>query len=109
MAGFVPAMDKALGKGTDQPGLHVTLRPVQSKGKYVAGQDTPVYDATGGPHCYSVPYTGRAAPTADARTASSAVHSAPGDTATETEPTPPSACPTPPRRTGSSTSWSPPP
>ncbi|MEV6264727.1 MCE family protein [Streptomyces sp. NPDC051784] len=67
MAGFVPAMDKALGKGTDAPGLHVTVKVVESKGRYVAGRDTPVYDATGGPHCYSVPYTGRAVPTADAR------------------------------------------
>ncbi|MGW4227691.1 MCE family protein [Streptomyces sp. NPDC004980] len=69
MAGFVPAMDKALGKGTDEPGLHVTVKSVKSKGKYVAGRDTPVYDATGGPHCYSVPYVGKAAPTADTRTA----------------------------------------
>ncbi|MFE9906693.1 MCE family protein [Streptomyces clavifer] len=68
MAGFVPAMDKALGKGTDKPGLHVTVKAVRSKGKYVAGRDTPVYDATGGPHCYSVPYVGKAAPTADTRT-----------------------------------------
>ncbi|MFJ1546305.1 MCE family protein [Streptomyces sp. NPDC088246] len=67
MAGFVPAMDKALGKGTDEPGLHVTLKTVPSKGKYVAGKDTPVYDATGGPHCYSLPYVGNAVPTADAR------------------------------------------
>ncbi|MFF1832629.1 MCE family protein [Streptomyces sp. NPDC058231] len=67
MAGFVPAMDKALGKGTDEPGLHVTLKTVPSKGKYVPGKDTPVYDATGGPHCYSVPYIGAAVPTADAR------------------------------------------
>ncbi|MFI6725857.1 MCE family protein [Streptomyces sp. R-74717] len=67
MAGFVPAMDKALGKGTDEPGLHVTLKTVPSKGKYVAGKDTPVYDATGGPHCYSLPYIGNTVPTADAR------------------------------------------
>lgn len=67
MAGFVPAMDKALGKGTDEPGLHVTLKTVPSKGKYVAGKDTPVYDATGGPHCYSLPYVGNTVPTADAR------------------------------------------
>ncbi|MFF3124791.1 MCE family protein [Streptomyces sp. NPDC057908] len=67
MAGFVPAMDKALGKGTDEPGLHVTLKTVPSKGKYVAGRDTPVYDATGGPHCYSLPYVGNTVPTADAR------------------------------------------
>ncbi|MEU1124504.1 MCE family protein [Streptomyces sp. NPDC005899] len=69
MAGFVPAMDKALGKGTDEPGLHVSVKAVESRGKYVAGRDTPVYDATGGPHCYSVPYVGRSAPTADVRTA----------------------------------------
>jgi phospholipid/cholesterol/gamma-HCH transport system substrate-binding protein len=59
LADFVPAMDKALGKGTDQPGLHVDVTAVASRGKYVAGKDTPVYDATGGPQCYPVPYTGR--------------------------------------------------
>ncbi|MFF2329472.1 MULTISPECIES: MCE family protein [unclassified Streptomyces] len=69
IAGFVPAMDKALGKGTNEPGLHVTLKAVPSKGKYVAGKDTPVYDATGGPHCYSLPYIGATVPTADARAA----------------------------------------
>ncbi|MHC3459165.1 MCE family protein [Streptomyces flavovirens] len=69
MAGFVPAMDKALGKGTDRPGLHVTVKTVESKGAYVAGKDTPVYQAAGGPHCYGVPYTGTAVPTADVRTA----------------------------------------
>ncbi|MEV6162807.1 MCE family protein [Streptomyces sp. NPDC052052] len=69
VAGFVPAMDKALGKGTDQPGLHVTLKTVPSKGKYVAGKDTPVYNATGGPHCYSLPYIGDTVPTADRRAA----------------------------------------
>ncbi|MGY5004123.1 MCE family protein [Streptomyces griseus] len=69
MAGFVPAMDKALGKGTDQPGLHVSVKAVASKGKYVPGKDTPVYDSTGGPHCYSVPYVGKHAPTADTRRA----------------------------------------
>ncbi|MDX3596562.1 MCE family protein [Streptomyces sp. ID03-2B] len=69
MAGFVPAMDKALGKGTDQSGLHVSVKAVASKGKYVPGKDAPVYDATGGPHCYSVPYVGKHAPTADTRRA----------------------------------------
>ncbi|WP_329612872.1 MCE family protein [Streptomyces brevispora] len=78
VAGFVPAMDKALGKGTGQPGLHVTVKSVKSKGKYVPGQDTPVYDATGGPHCYSVPYVGTAEPTATGRASASP---APGDKA----------------------------
>ncbi|MFB7918794.1 MCE family protein [Streptomyces sp. NPDC056061] len=67
IAAFVPAMDKALGKGTDRPGLHVTLRTVPSRGRYVAGRDTPVYNATGGPHCYSLPYVGNTVPTADVR------------------------------------------
>ncbi|MGI5358440.1 MCE family protein [Streptomyces sp. CA-252508] len=62
LAGFVPAMDKALGKGTDEPGLHVDVRTVPSLGRYVPGEDRPVYDATGGPHCYAVPYTGAPAP-----------------------------------------------
>jgi phospholipid/cholesterol/gamma-HCH transport system substrate-binding protein len=52
-------MDNALGKGTSEPGLHVTLRTVPSRGKYLPGKDTPVYDASGGPQCYPVPYTGR--------------------------------------------------
>ncbi|MFI1223454.1 MULTISPECIES: MCE family protein [unclassified Streptomyces] len=69
MAGFVPAMDKALGKGTDQPGLHVSIKSVPSRGKYVPGRDTPVYNASGGPHCYAVPYVGKHAPTADTRRA----------------------------------------
>ncbi|MBD3552740.1 MULTISPECIES: MCE family protein [Streptomyces] len=67
MSGFVPAMDKALGKGTNEPGLHVSVKPVPSKGKYVPGRDRPVYNASGGPKCYSVPYVGKNAPTADAR------------------------------------------
>ncbi|WP_328320992.1 MCE family protein [Streptomyces sp. NBC_00388] len=64
LAGFVPAMDKALGKGTDEPGLHVSLASVPSLGKYTPGKDTPSYTASGGPHCYSVPYIGKTVPTA---------------------------------------------
>ncbi len=64
LAGFVPAMDKALGKGTDRPGLHVDLTTVPSLGKYVPGKDTPVYDGGDGPHCYAVPYNGTPAPAA---------------------------------------------
>ncbi|MET0819882.1 MAG: MCE family protein [Aeromicrobium sp.] len=36
---FIPAMDKVLGKGTDEPGLHVRLNVVASRGKYLAGKD----------------------------------------------------------------------
>jgi phospholipid/cholesterol/gamma-HCH transport system substrate-binding protein len=59
LADFVPAMDKALGKGTGQPGLHIDLTTVPSRGSYVAGKDTPAYGKSGGPQCYPVPYTGK--------------------------------------------------
>ncbi|MEV6399475.1 MCE family protein [Streptomyces sp. NPDC051907] len=66
LAGFVPAMDKALGKGGDEPGLHVNVTAVPSLGRYLPGKDAPVYAPGGGPHCYSVPYTARPAPAAAA-------------------------------------------
>ncbi|QMU77730.1 MCE family protein [Streptacidiphilus sp. PB12-B1b] len=59
LAAFVPVMDKALGKGTDEPGLHVDLTTAPSRGAYLPGTDTPVYDKAGGPACYSTPYTGQ--------------------------------------------------
>ncbi|MEV6756852.1 MCE family protein [Streptomyces sp. NPDC051214] len=58
VADFVPAMDAALGKGTDRPGLHVDVRVVPSRGAYTPGRDAPRYEAGGGPRCYPVPYTG---------------------------------------------------
>jgi phospholipid/cholesterol/gamma-HCH transport system substrate-binding protein len=58
LADFVPEMDKALGKGTDRPGLQVDVTTVPSRGAYVPGKDTPTYDAGGGPRCYPVPYLG---------------------------------------------------
>ncbi|NEB74915.1 MCE family protein [Streptomyces sp. SID14478] len=58
LADFVPRMDRALGKGTDEPGLHVDVTTVPSRGSYVPGRDTPSYDSGGGPHCYPVPYLG---------------------------------------------------
>lgn len=51
LADFVPKMDRALGKGTNQPGLHVDVHTVPSLGKYVPGRDAPVYKASGGPRC----------------------------------------------------------
>jgi phospholipid/cholesterol/gamma-HCH transport system substrate-binding protein len=60
LTSFVPAMNKALGAGTDQAGLHVQLvvEPAPTPGAYVPGVDTPVYGDNLGPHCYSVPFTG---------------------------------------------------
>ncbi|MEV8523657.1 MCE family protein [Streptomyces sp. NPDC052000] len=73
LSGFVPAMDKALGKGTDEPGLHVTVKAVPSLGKYVPGRDTPAYPAGDGPHCYPVPYLGVPLPAASAPARTAAV------------------------------------
>lgn len=47
-----PLMEKALGKGTNEPGLHVTLTVQDPREKYVPGRDNPRFDATGGPKCY---------------------------------------------------------
>jgi phospholipid/cholesterol/gamma-HCH transport system substrate-binding protein len=54
---YIPAMDKVLGKGTDEPGLHVRLNVVQSRGKYLAGKDAVTFASGKTPRC---PYvTGR--------------------------------------------------
>ncbi|MBW8481669.1 MCE family protein [Actinomadura parmotrematis] len=63
LADFVPLMDRVLGKGTANPGLHVDVRTLKSKGAYRPGKDRPVYNARGGPHCYPVAY-GTAQPAA---------------------------------------------
>ncbi|SFW91548.1 MCE family protein [Amycolatopsis australiensis] len=58
-------VDKALGKGTGRPGMHAQVTVTQSRGKYVPGEDDPMYPATGdGPRCYPsgvAPTTGTAA------------------------------------------------
>ncbi|TDC45244.1 MCE family protein [Actinomadura sp. KC345] len=56
LADFIPKMDRVLGKGTNRPGMHATVVPVEHKGRYRPGQDAPRYGASGGPRCPSVPY-----------------------------------------------------
>ncbi|TMR38785.1 MCE family protein [Actinomadura geliboluensis] len=51
LSDFVPVMDKVLGKGTKHPGLHVNVRTLPSKGRYVPGKDRPRYTDKSGPHC----------------------------------------------------------
>ncbi|MGO8958379.1 MAG: MCE family protein [Streptosporangiaceae bacterium] len=58
LANFVPEVNKVLGAGTSQPGLHVQVVVVPSPGKYVAGRDTPRYGDNTGPRCYPVPFRG---------------------------------------------------
>jgi len=58
LVSFEPAVNKVLGQGTGEPGLHVTVTVVPSLGRYVPGRDTPVYGDNTGPHCYPVPFPG---------------------------------------------------
>src|SRR6516165_2462931 len=63
LANFVPAADRLLGKGTNQHGLHAQVIVVPPLGphhigRYVAGQDTPVYGDNLGPRCYPIPFPG---------------------------------------------------
>ena len=63
LVNFEPVIDKLLGKGTSQPGLHVQVIVVPPLGPhhighYVAGQDTPVFGDNLGPHCYPIPFPG---------------------------------------------------
>lgn len=48
---FIPVMDKVLGKGTDEPGVHVVLNVTPSRGKYVLGRDDPTWATSGAPRC----------------------------------------------------------
>ncbi|SFP51859.1 virulence factor Mce family protein [Amycolatopsis arida] len=53
---FRPRMDRAFGKGTGEPGLHVSISIEPKRDKYVPGRDDPKpYHAGGGPRCYPVP------------------------------------------------------
>jgi phospholipid/cholesterol/gamma-HCH transport system substrate-binding protein len=52
LADLKPSMDKVLGAGTREPGMHIEARVTKSRAPYRPGADDPVYDATGGPRCY---------------------------------------------------------
>ena len=58
LADLVPRIDAAFGKGTAEPGLHVTLEVVANRGKYVPGEE-PQYADDRGPRCYPVLPLGR--------------------------------------------------
>ncbi|AEA27580.1 virulence factor Mce family protein [Pseudonocardia dioxanivorans CB1190] len=61
MAGLVPFADNAFGKGTDKPGIHITLEIVNNKGKYSPGEE-PRYLDDRGPRCYPITYPGAQSP-----------------------------------------------
>lgn len=49
-----PLVNKALGAGTTEPGLHVTATVRPAVGPYLPGVDKPAFTDTGGPKCYPV-------------------------------------------------------
>ncbi|XVV03330.1 MCE family protein [Actinosynnema sp. CA-248983] len=51
---FKPIMDQVFGKGTDEPGLHITLEITANRGKYEPGKDDPEYADKRGPRCYDI-------------------------------------------------------
>ncbi|GAA1279743.1 MCE family protein [Saccharothrix xinjiangensis] len=51
---FKPIMDEVFGKGTDEPGLHITLEITANRGKYEPGVDEPEYADKRGPRCYDL-------------------------------------------------------
>jgi phospholipid/cholesterol/gamma-HCH transport system substrate-binding protein len=62
---FIPNINKVLGAGTNQPGLHATVNvqqplrnSVDSVGQYTYPTDKPVYGDNSGPHCYPIPFSG---------------------------------------------------
>jgi virulence factor Mce-like protein len=52
LSDFNTRISQAFGVGTNQPGLHVTLKVTQNRGKYVPNQDNPAYSDARGPRCY---------------------------------------------------------
>ncbi|MFI9813245.1 MCE family protein [Saccharothrix variisporea] len=51
---FKPIMDQVFGKGTNEPGLHITLEITANRGKYEPGKDDPEYADKRGPRCYDI-------------------------------------------------------
>jgi phospholipid/cholesterol/gamma-HCH transport system substrate-binding protein len=54
LSDFNTKIGQAFGVGTNQPGLHVTLKITQNRGKYEPNKDNPAYSDTRGPRCYDV-------------------------------------------------------
>jgi phospholipid/cholesterol/gamma-HCH transport system substrate-binding protein len=54
IAGLVPQLDQVFGVGTRAPGVHVYLKVINNRGKYLPGVDRPRYDEDRGPRCYPV-------------------------------------------------------
>jgi len=54
VTGLIPYLDQVYGKGTNEPGVHITLELAATRGKYIPNQDEPEYGDDRGPRCYPV-------------------------------------------------------
>jgi phospholipid/cholesterol/gamma-HCH transport system substrate-binding protein len=54
IAGLVDPISESFGKGTDRPGLRITLEIVPHQGKYIPNRDEPRYLDDRGPRCYPI-------------------------------------------------------
>lgn len=61
MTRLKPKEDALFGKGTDQPGLHITLEVTQNRGKYTPGEE-PRFTDNRGPRCLDDRYWGKPVP-----------------------------------------------
>ncbi|WP_181780558.1 MCE family protein [Pseudonocardia pini] len=52
VTGLIPYLDQVFGKGTNEPGVHITLEVGATQGKYLPNQDEPAYRDDRGPRCY---------------------------------------------------------
>ena len=59
MAQNVPLIDQALGKGTNQPGLHATIEIIVPRAPYKPGKEEPRFEDKRGPRCYDMNRTSR--------------------------------------------------
>src|SRR6202035_4055886 len=57
LVAFEPNINRVLGAGTDQPGLHIHVNVEHSLGRYTTA-NAPHYGDNLGPHCYSIPFRG---------------------------------------------------
>jgi phospholipid/cholesterol/gamma-HCH transport system substrate-binding protein len=57
LVAFEPNVNRVLGAGTDQPGLHIHVNVEHSLGRYTT-RNAPHYGDNLGPHCYSIPFRG---------------------------------------------------
>jgi phospholipid/cholesterol/gamma-HCH transport system substrate-binding protein len=58
LVAFEPNINRVLGAGTSQPGLHIHVNVEPPRGRYYASVNAPRYGDNLGPHCYPVPFAG---------------------------------------------------